>query len=82
MTTNQLMTWGAIAFAAFAAYTVLKSKTPPMTAQQQRDNALRELFDRFDEQSEWGGASLNLSAAQLNTLLPNPFGTYTLGATA
>jgi hypothetical protein len=78
MTTNQLMTWGAIGFAAFALYYITRKPKPNTTqpGQQQRDAALAEWNAGVTDQ--WrtlGGQALGTSIDQAAALLklPNPF---------
>jgi hypothetical protein len=74
MTQNQMLTWGAIGFAAFAAYTIWQAKRPsggPATATD-----LAGLMSQHDVQSGWNDTSAQASLNQLSNLLgTDPFST-------
>lgn len=70
MNTNQLMTWGAIGFAAFAAFTLIKAKRP--SGGLATDAA--GLMQQKTTQSPWAELSTAISQQQISAMLGgNPF---------
>lgn len=71
MTTNQLLTWGAIGFAAFAAFTIIKARRPSggsATAGQDH------VYATADAQSAWADQAAHDSTQHLSNILgADPF---------
>lgn len=69
MNSNQLMTAGAVAFAGFAIFYVLRKPkaqaTLATTAQQQRDAGLQQWFNHFDTQAAEWAKGIDYSLATL-----------------
>ena len=65
MTQNQLMTAGAVAFAAFAAWYVLRK--PAQAGDIARNSHVQALMDAFDRQTS--GISFGASTSEYNAQL-------------
>lgn len=74
MNTNQLLTWGAIGFAAFAAWTIYQQRKGNHVAPMVTDTA--GLLDQHSTQSGWSETSASDSLMHLSNLLgSDPFST-------